>query len=275
MTVLERAALALSILQDCTSNLSPPILSSVLMMDMTISRLDSLYLAKVADQAERYSDVIARLKTVISANGAQLTLDERNLLSIAYKNITSTIRSSWRNIDTLEQSAVAASAKQIQLMHVEKSRIEHDLAAVSNDAVDLLERVLIPAAQPGEETVFYRKMKGDYYRYLAEITHGQRRSECAIKSLEAYKSAYWDALGTLDPVHPTRLGLALNFAVYYHDIMDSPDRACFVAKHAFDEAIAVACDPAFAGPGLEDAVLILQLLKDDLISWSREINGLT
>lgn len=240
-------------------------------MYMTISRLDSLYLAKVADQAERYHGKPYKLCRDASS---LIILDERNLLSIAYKNITSTFRSSWRNIDTLEKSAHAASAKQIQLMHVEKGRIEHDLAEVCNDAVDLLERVLIPAAHPGEEAVFYRKMNGDYYRYLAEITQNQRRSECAAKSLNAYKSAYWDALGTLDPVHPTRLGLALNFAVYYHDIMDSPDRACFVAKHAFDEAIAVACDPAFAGPGLEDAVLILQLLKDDLVSWSREIDGL-
>ncbi|KAL6299714.1 14-3-3-like protein [Sparassis latifolia] len=241
-------------------------------MNVTLSRLDSLYLAKVADQAERYHDVIAQLKTVISANDAQLTVDERNLLSIAYKNITSSHRGSWRTIDTLQKHARGGLAKHVALMLVEKERIEQDLADICRDAVDLLEQILIPAANSGEEKVFYCKMKGDYYRYLAEISHQELHEQYSASSLEAYKSAYGHALGTLEPVHPTRLGLALNFAVYYHDIVESPERACFIAKHAFDEAIAVASDPSYSGPSLEDTLVILQLLRDDLLLWSGEIS---
>lgn len=78
---------------------------------------------------------------------------------------------------------------------------------------------------------------------------------------------------TLPPTHPTRLGLALNFAVYFHDIMRSPERACHVAKHAFDEALAaVLADASIAMTNLEDALMILQLLKDDLILWHGEIS---
>lgn len=75
---------------------------------------------------------------------------------------------------------------------------------------------------------------------------------------------------TLEPTHPTRLGLALNFAVFYHDIWDSPERACYLAKHAFDEAITAASDMP-AGQALEDSLTILQLLRDDMILWSGEI----
>lgn len=90
--------------------------------------------------------------------------------------------------------------------------------------------------------------------------------------MEAYKAAYRHASVTLPPTHPTKLGLALNFAVYYHDICDSPERACFLAKHAFDEAIAaVSKNSVIDQVAIEDSLMILQLLRDDMILWSGEI----
>lgn len=115
--------------------------------------------------------------------------------------------------------------------------------------------------------------KGDYYRYLAEFSKGEPNDQSGTKSLDAYKWAYKHALTTLDPTHPTRLGLALNFAVYYHDIMDSPERACFLAKHAFDAAISVLSSQgtkALPIHTVEDTLMILQLLRDDMILWAGE-----
>ncbi len=42
----------------------------------------------------------------------------------------------------------------------------------------------------------------------------------------------------MQPTHPIRLGLALNFSVFYYEILNAPDRACHLAKQAFDDAIA-------------------------------------
>jgi len=241
-------------------------------VNVTLSRLDCLLLAKVADQAERYQDVVTQLKSIISCTDAQLAVEERNLLSIAYKNITASYRTSWRNIDNLQRKESRhASWQQLLLMRRQKERIEHDLVETCKDVVQLLERFLIPAANPGEEKVFYCKMRGDYYRYLAEMSRTQVQEHYAATSLDAYKFAYKHAQNTLDPAHPTRLGLALNFAVYYHDICHSAERACFLAKHAFDEAIGAASDPSFPAHGLEDSLIILQLLKDDLLLWSEEM----
>lgn len=80
--------------------------------------------------------------------------------------------------------------------------------------------------------------KGDYHRYLAEFAQGDQRKISADKSLEAYKAATEVAGTDLAPTHPIRLGLALNFSVFYYEILNSPDQACHLAKQAFDDAIA-------------------------------------
>ena len=92
--------------------------------------------------------------------------------------------------------------------------------------------------------------QGDYYRYLYEFAPVKERERYGTLSLEAYKTAYKHALGTLEPWHPTRLGLALNFAVYFRDVCASPIRVC---QHAFDEAVNTLVE-----------LIILQLLCNDL-----------
>ena len=80
--------------------------------------------------------------------------------------------------------------------------------------------------------------KGDYHRYLAEFAIGDKRKTSADSSLEAYKAATEVAHTDLAPTHPIRLGLALNFSVFYYEILNAPDQACHLAKQAFDDAIA-------------------------------------
>merc|ERR1711969_549524 len=81
-------------------------------------------------------------------------------------------------------------------------------------------------------------MKGDYHRYLAEFQSGETRKASTEDALTAYKAASEIAVTELPPTHPIRLGLALNFSVFYYEILNSPDRACHLAKQAFDDAIA-------------------------------------
>ena len=70
----------------------------------------------------------------------------------------------------------------------------------------------------------------------------------------------------MTPTHPTRLGLALNFSVFYYEILNSPDRACHLAKQAFDDAIAEL--DSLSEESYRDSTLIMQLLRDNLTLWT-------
>ena len=73
-------------------------------------------------------------------------------------------------------------------------------------------------------------MKGDYHRYKAEFATQEDRKEAAENSLVAYTKANDIAQTELPPTHPIRLGLALNFSVFYYEILNTPERACRLAK---------------------------------------------
>merc|ERR1711862_1031196 len=134
-----------------------------------------------------------------------------------------------------------------------------------------LDKFLIPSSSPGESKVFYYKMKGDYYRYMAEFSTGDSRKTAADNSLEAYKAASDIAATEFPPTHPIRLGLALNFSVFHYEILNSPDRACHLAKQAFDDAIAEL--DTLSEDSYKDSTLIMQLLRDNLTLWTSDMQA--
>ena len=100
-------------------------------------------------------------------------------------------------------------------------------------------------------------MKGDYHRYLAEFAAGDGRKSASEAAHESYKTASSIASSELAPTHPIRLGLALNFSVFYYEILNSPERACSLAKLAFDDAIAEL--DTLSEESYKDSTLIMQV----------------
>ncbi|KAG0303922.1 14-3-3 protein [Dissophora globulifera] len=239
------------------------------MSDATHSREDHVYLAKLAEQAERYEEMVKNMKEVAFAN-TELSVEERNLLSVAYKNVIGARRASWRIVSSIEQKEESkGSDSNVTMIKAYRIKIEDELAEICNDILDVLDKNLIPAAVLGESKVFYHKMKGDYHRYLAEFATGDKRKDAADQSLNAYKAASEIAITELPPTHPIRLGLALNFSVFYYEILNSPDRACHLAKQAFDDAIAEL--DTLSEESYKDSTLIMQLLRDNLTLWTSDM----
>jgi len=234
-------------------------------------RDDCVYQAKLAEQAERYDEMVENMKKVGQLD-VDLTVEERNLLSVAYKNVIGARRASWRIISSIEQKEeTKGSEEKLEMIRSYRIQVEKELRDICNDILNLLDNHLITPTGPGESKVFYFKMKGDYHRYMAEFCTGNDRKESAENSLVAYKAASDTAMQELPPTNPIRLGLALNFSVFYYEILNSPDRACRLAKAAFDEAIAEL--DTLSEESYKDSTLIMQLLRDNLTLWTSDMQG--
>ncbi|XP_052891598.1 14-3-3 protein epsilon isoform X3 [Anopheles moucheti] len=234
-------------------------------------RENNIYKAKLAEQAERYDEMVEAMKKVASMD-VELTVEERNLLSVAYKNVIGARRASWRIISSIEQKEEnKAVEEKLEMIKNYRSQVEKELRDICSDILEVLDKHLIPCATTGESKVFYYKMKGDYHRYLAEFATGGDRKDAAENSLVAYKAASDIAMTDLPPTHPIRLGLALNFSVFYYEILNSPDRACRLAKAAFDDAIAEL--DTLSEESYKDSTLIMQLLRDNLTLWTSDMQA--
>ncbi|GAA5807827.1 hypothetical protein MFLAVUS_001206 [Mucor flavus] len=236
---------------------------------MATEREDKVYMAKIAEQAERYDEMVSFMKEVVKLN-VGLTVEERNLLSVAYKNVIGARRASWRIVSSIEQKEESKGHEaQVTKIKGYRNKIENELYEVCNDILKLLQEHLIPSSQDGEAKVFYYKMEGDYHRYVAEYATGDARKTSANDAYEAYKHATEVAQTELTTTHPIRLGLALNFSVFYYEIFNSPERACSLAKQAFDDAIAEL--DTLSEESYKDSTLIMQLLRDNLTLWTSDL----
>ncbi|KAL1810104.1 hypothetical protein ACET3Z_027094 [Daucus carota] len=246
-------------------------LITVKMVASDASREDNVYNAKLAEQAERYEEMVEFMEKVAkTVDVEELTVEERNLLSVAYKNVIGARRASWRIISSIEQKEESrGNDDHVNIIKEYRGKIEAELSKICDGILNLLDSHLVPSASSAESKVFYMKMKGDYHRYLAEFKVGAERKEAAESTLLAYKSAQDIALAELASTHPIRLGLALNFSVFYYEILNSPDRACNLAKQAFDEAISEL--DTLGEESYKDSTLIMQLLRDNLTLWTSDI----
>jgi len=245
--------------------------------------------AKLAEQTERYDDMAAFMKEFVTKNQI-LTVEQRNLLSVAYKNVVGVRRSAWRIISTIESKYESAEdeKREAVLAKEYKEKIETELKKICKTVLDLLDDHLVKKQADGqveaessedgaelsspetdklESQVFYIKMKGDYYRYIAEVAKENEKPGVVEKSHESYEQAY-KISEKMPTTHPIRLGLALNYSVFLYEIQADQDKACELAKKAFDEAITEL--DKLKEEAYKDSTLIMQLLRDNLTLWTAE-----
>ncbi|CAE8629695.1 unnamed protein product [Polarella glacialis] len=230
-----------------------------------------VYFANLAEQAERYDEMADHMKNV-GDEGSELSVEERNLLSVAYKNAVGSRRAAWRIITSISNKETskgnadnAAHAKEYC------GKVESELQTICDNILQLLSQKLIPKASGGESKVFYQKMMADYYRYIAEFTDGGKKDTAAENARKAYADAAAVAEKELAVTHPIRLGLALNYSVFQYEVLNQPDEACKMARTAFEDAIAELDN--VAEDSYKDSTLIMQLLRDNLTLWTSDQEG--
>lgn len=265
--------------------------------------------AKLAEQAERYDDMALNMKAVAELGKDPLSMEERNLLSVAYKNVVGARRSSWRVISSIEQKSAKpddSNEEKREIVKNYKSKIEGELKSTCKEVLELLEKHLLqnvnsslgvvhPKSKSGdlellaESKVFYLKMKGDYHRYMAEVAEPETSER--EKSISDSENAYKDALDITKNGVPCQLQTesveveAKNLGQLKptHPIRLGLALNFSVFRYEIENRPEEACKLAKAAfddaiaeldslneDSYKDSTLIMQLLRDNLTLWTSD-----
>ncbi|GMI91595.1 general regulatory factor 12 [Hibiscus trionum] len=160
-------------------------------MDFSKERGNFVYVAKLAEQAERFDDMVTAMRNLAELD-VELTVEERNLLSVGYKNMIGARRASWRILSSIEQREERkGNEEKVKKIKLYRQKVELELSDsdICKDIMTVINEHLIPSCSGGDSNVFYFKMKGDYYRYMAEFKTGDERKEAADLSMKAYQAS--------------------------------------------------------------------------------------
>ena len=124
--------------------------------------------------------------------------------------------------------------------------MEGELQKIRDGVLALMDKNLVPSASTDETKLSYYKMKGDYYRYLADFATGDEKGKAAKGACDACVEANKIAENDLAMTHPIRLAMALNSSVFQSEVFENTDEACEMTRVAFEDAI--------KGPDTEVAV---------------------
>jgi 14-3-3 protein epsilon len=224
---------------------------------------ENIFLARVAEQAERFDDMVDFLESILEQKGADVSSDERNLLSVAFKNLISSKRSACRTIAAIEQNP--KYSKYSDVLGTYKARIETQLIADCQRVIDMINSKVLSKSSADEAQAFFDKMVGDYYRYIAENAKGDQLESVKQNALKAYEQANKIPLPACNPI---KLGLALNFSVFHYEVMKNPKIAIELADQALQEALDKIDE--LEEDDFRDAKSIIELLKENLTLWKEE-----
>ena len=219
-------------------------------------------MARVADQAERYEDMVNFLKEIMSESEDDVSVDVRNLLSVGFKNLIGSRRAAWRTVSAIEQNKKYEQFSGSCADY--KAKIENELTDLCEDIINSVRESSLKKADSPESKTFYLKMIGDYYRYIAESVKGDKLAEVTEHALDFYTQAT-ESSKDLPTYNSTRLGLALNFSVFYYELKNDSKKACELAQEALDGAKADI--ESMDNDEARDAISIVELLKENLDLW--------
>ena len=229
-----------------------------------------VYLAMLAEQCTRYEDMMTFLEDMVKTKTEDLTSDERNLLSIAYKNTISQDRQAIRTLLAYEsKEAKKTDSPYLEYIKEYKVKVQKELETLCNKINGTIDSSLLPKADTDEAKVFYHKMKGDYYRYIAENVDGDLKKKYSDSGLASYNAAL-EASKSIDYKNPIKLGLALNLSVFYYEVVSNREEACKLAKETLDKAKQAMEGIDEDDDEAKDAMSIINLLQENLDMWNNE-----
>ena len=186
-------------------------------------------LAQVAEEAERYEDASKYIEDLIKKKKEDLTKEEKNIFYNSNKYIINSKRCSLRSTHLIEEKEKKHSSQYIPIVTNFKNILESEIIDVCKNIINLINNYLLKKTITDESKIFYLKMKGDYCRYLCEIINSNENQNYIDESEKSYKEAN-DLAQNLPWTNSIRLGLSLNYSVFYYEIKKNVNQAIKIGK---------------------------------------------
>jgi len=232
-------------------------------------RPNLMHMARLAEIAERYDDMRDFMKQLVVGKQGSISSLERDLLSVAYKHSVGAHRNAHRTLQAISSKKDKYDEEDKAAIDEYRKKIQKQVESVCVDLQGLLDQYLIPCAEEVDSKVFYLKMLGDYLRYMAETKDGDEDFKPIVESSrQAYQQAFDLATQHMLPTDPIRLGLVLNFSVFYFEIANAAPEATSLAKQAYEDAVAKLAE--LDENDYKDSTMIMELLRENLALWKMD-----
>ena len=239
---------------------------------MTTAKYEkNLYMAMLSEQCHRYDEMVNYLEEMIKTRDKDISTDERNLLSVAYKNLLLPLRLSLRTVmayETKEKKKEVSSF--LPYIREYREKIENEITKNCQNVITIVENDLLKKASETESKVFYIKMKADYNRFICEYAVGDLKEKVLKDALTCYQEA--DNLAKELPVlNITSLGLSLNYCVFYYEAMNDTKFAIKIADNAYEKVSKEFNNIDENAEENKNVIAIIRLIKENLDMWKSEV----
>ena len=222
-------------------------------------------LAQIALIAERYEDASKYIEELIKKKKDDLNKDEKNIFYKSFKNIINSKRSAWRSADYMEEKE--KNDERITMIKNYKDILEKDIYDVCKNVIALINNFLLTKTILDESKIFFLKMKADYYRYLSEFQSLIENKNYLDESEKNYKNAI-ELSQNISWINPTKLGLYINYSVFYYENKKDTKKAIQIAKEAIKSAKKYS--DKLKEEEDKDAEMSIQTLKENINYWEQE-----
>jgi hypothetical protein len=231
---------------------------------------DKLYLARICYMSDLSEEALKYIEEVIILKDGNIEEEEKNLLFNSLKKLINFRRESWRTINALESKEMKNKSSLLPRVTELKTNLSEEIKTYVNKGLKIIDDKLLKNDTPDELKAMYFKIKGDYTRYIIELTPKDREEEYNIlkdKVDEYYKTGL-NLCESLSNLNTTKIGLILNYTVFLYEIVKDYKNAYIIANNTYQSITKSLNDDNYDSSLLKDLNKMLNILKENISKWA-------
>ena len=234
---------------------------------------DKLYLARVCHLSGLPEEALKYIEEVIILKNGDINEEEKNLLFNSLKTLINFRRESWRTINALESKEIKNNSHLLPRVTELKLSLAEEIKKLVDKGIELIDKKLLKENISDELKVMYHKIKGDYIRYIIELTSKDKEEEINIlkdQADENYKIGL-NLSESLNNLSTTKISLILNYSVFLYEVIKDYKNAYVLANNTYQTTMKSLNEDNYDLSLLKDLNKMLNILKENINKWGETV----